>query len=97
MPAWKPDRFDGLWNFYPEKGKKDRAAAVREWDRLKPDDPLIDEIARTLARQKASDEWQRGIGIPYLCRYLSHQRWRDVVSQTAAEPPHGWEADPEVM
>ena len=96
-PSWKPDRFEGLWKFYPEKGRKDRAAAVREWDRLQPDDPLIERIARTLQRQKQSDEWQRGIGIPYLCRYLSHQRWNDMVSQTPAAQPKGWETDPEVL
>jgi len=97
VPAWKPERFEGLWNFYPDKGKKDRAAAVREWDRLKPDDELIDLIARRLAKQKASDEWQRGIGIPYLCRYLSHQRWKDTVSLAPEPARPGWAEDREVM
>ncbi len=96
MPEWKPDRFEGLWNFYPKQGKKDRVKAVREWDKLKPDDALIDQIAHALVRQKASDEWQRGIGIPYLCRYLSHQRWKDEISQTA-EAAGCWAEDREVV
>ncbi|MBR2366545.1 MAG: hypothetical protein IKA78_05180, partial [Oscillospiraceae bacterium] len=96
MPEWKPDRFEGLWNFYPKQGKKDRVKAVREWDKLKPDDALIDQIAHALVRQKASDEWQRGIGIPYLCRYLSHQRWKDEISQTV-EAAGCWAEDREVV
>ena len=30
-----------------------------------------------LMQQKQSDEWIRGIGIPYFCRWLSHRRWED--------------------
>lgn len=97
VPEWKPERFEGLWNFYPKQGKKDRVKAVREWDKLKPDDALIDQIAQALVRQKASDEWQRGIGIPYLCRYLSHQRWKDEVSHAPEQLRGGWEEDREVV
>ena len=78
MPEWKPERFEKFWEFYRTHGRdNDRAGAVREWDRLRPEDDLIDTMARALAAQAASDEWRRGIGIPYACRWLRNERWRD--------------------
>ena len=68
IPTWKPERFEAFWDYYPRG--EDRMGAVEEWDKLQPDDALIDRMARALARQKASEEWQRGIGIPYACRWL---------------------------
>lgn len=75
VPDWKPERFEGFWEFYPRG--EGRQAAVRAWDKLKPDDALIDQIAAALVRQKATDEWRRGIGIPHASTYLNQQRWTD--------------------
>lgn len=84
-PSWKPERFEAFWNYYPRG--EDRMGAVAEWDKLRPDDALIDRMARALARQKASEEWQRGIGIPYACRWLRKRRWEDVPAQLPAPAP----------
>ena len=74
IPKWKPERFEKFWAFYPRH--EDRVSAVREWDRLKPSDQLIDEIARALLWQTKAPDWP----VPYACRYLKNQRWMD-------EPP----------
>lgn len=79
VPSWKPDRFAGLWQYYPRHTSKQ--AAVKAWDKLRPSDELIAEIGKALRRQKASDEWQRGIGIPYLSTYLNNRRWGDAVDE----------------
>lgn len=34
-------------------------------------------MARALKRQMASEEWQRGIGIPYASTWLNGRRWTD--------------------
>ena len=78
VPAWEPERFEGFWAYYP--CHKNRARAAAEWDRLRPDGALIREMGLALQWQKASEEWQRGIGIPYACRWLKDKRWLD-------EPP----------
>ena len=83
-PDWKPERFHGLWAYYPDKGRKDKQAAMDAWDELQPDDALIAIIARSLEKLKASPEWQDGIGIPYLCRFLRKRRWEDAAS--ASQP-----------
>ena len=85
VPDWKPERFEAFWDYYPRG--EDRMGAVEEWDKLQPDDALIDRMARALARQKASEEWQRGIGIPYACRWLRKRRWEDVPAQPQAQTP----------
>lgn len=79
-PQWKPERFEGFYDFYPLH--KSRVAAVRAWDKLRPSDELIDTIARALRAQKKSDDWQRGIGIPYPSTWLNGQRWRDEIAPT---------------
>lgn len=86
-PAWKPERFAAFWKYYP-RGEKPRAAAAA-WDKLKPDDALIDDIARALKRQMASEEWQRGVGIPYAATYLNQRRWEDEPHAPAEQPAEG--------
>lgn len=83
-PDWKPERFEGFWKYYPRGDAKQRAIAA--WDKLQPSDELIDTIARALTRQKATDEWKRGVGIPYASTYLNERRWEDEVPASPAPP-----------
>ena len=93
-PAWKPERFAGLWSFYPKAGRKKRQSAIAAWEKLHPDDELIDQIAKALKTQRSSDEWQRGIGIPYLSTYLNQRRWEEADEPEDEEPfeevAYGW-------
>lgn len=82
---WKPERFEGFWKFYPRG--EGRQAAIRAWDRLRPDDALIVEIGRALTAQKASPEWMAGIGIPHASTYLNQQRWTDEVRESIDAAP----------
>lgn len=79
VPEWKPERFEEFWRYYPRH--EDRVGAVAEWDKLAPDDALIAVMARALEAQMASEDWQKGIGIPYACRWLRRRRWEDVPFQ----------------
>lgn len=85
-PDWKPERFAGLWSYYPRKGRKNKQRAIAAWDKLRPDDALIDQIARSLARLKATEEWQRDIGIPHVATFLNGERWHDA---DELDPPDG--------
>ena len=81
VPVWKPERFEAFWKFYPRH--EDRVSAVREWDRLKPEDGLIDTIARALKRQVQAKDW----AVPYACRYLRNQRWLDELPKDGSPAP----------
>ena len=100
-PDWCPERFEGLWKYYPKQGRKDKQRAMDEWDKLRPDGALIDTIARALRVLKVSDElWTKGKGIPYLHRFLRDSRWEDAdaIFDTEDEPTDGgWADDPEVV
>ena len=63
--------------------------AVREWDRLKPDDALLAAMGRALRAQMAGELWRRGIGIPYACRWLKNRRWEDAPPEPAGVPSSG--------
>jgi len=88
---WEPEMFERFWKAYPKQGQKDKVRARREWDRLKPDRKLMMSMSAALARDKSSDTWQRGIGIPYACRWISNRRWEDEpdtdLDQMEHEPP----------
>ncbi len=95
-PDWKPERFAAFWTWYrkiPGEGGRTRnenkQAAMDAWDRLQPDDELIARIGRALLRQRATPEWQRGVGIPMAATYLNGARWQD-----ADDMPDPWEAQP---
>ena len=77
-PDWKPERFEGFWKFYPQKGRKAKQAAMDAWDKLRPSDELIATIGMALTKQKREEGWMRGIGIPYASTYLNQRRWEDV-------------------
>lgn len=74
-PEWKPERFARFWRCYPRGEAKQRA--VQAWDRLKPDDALIDRMARALQRQLRRPDWREGVGIPYASTWLNQARWED--------------------
>lgn len=82
--AWEPEMFERFWKVYP--CGKDKAGARREWDKLKPDRELMRTMSAALDRAKRSDEWQRGIGIPYACRWLRNRRWEDEEHGASAAP-----------
>lgn len=100
-PDWKPERFAGFWKFYPKAGRKDKQRAMDAWDKLHPDDALIDTIARALVRLKATEEWRREIGIPYAATFLNGARWADAdeldAPDTTSESDGGWAEDEEVL
>ena len=81
--AWEPEIFERFWKAYPKQGRKDKTSARREWDRLKPDRKLMLTMSAALARAKTSDEWLRGIGIPYACRWLRNRRWEEWAEEEA--------------
>lgn len=82
-PTWKPERFEGFWAYYPRG--ENRMGAVRAWDRLKPDDALIETIGRALQSLKATRAWQDGVGIPYAATFLNGRRWEDATAKRPAQ------------
>lgn len=85
---WDPEAFARFWRLYPKK--KDKKAAIQEWNKLRADRNLMRIMAAALRRQMASEEWLRdkGRAVPYPCRWLSHHRWEDEPNDLiAAEAP----------
>ena len=77
---WKSLRFEGFWKYYRSiapKVNSNRQATIRAWDKLKPSDELIDIMGQALKRFAATDEWKRGIGIPYAATWINQRRWED--------------------
>ncbi len=83
-PDWKPEQFEKLWKWYPTgelprpAPRGNRQRAIRAWDKLHPDDALIDRIARALAVQAKGERWREGIGVTHLSTYLNGYGWEEV-------------------
>ena len=86
-PDHLPEEFDRLWKAYPRG--EDKQGAIAEWDRLKPDEATVYAMKLALLAHKQSEEWQRGIGIPYFVRWLRHRRWEDEKLRGAELPSDG--------
>ncbi len=69
--------FERFWNLFPKR--ENRAAALRAWEALAPDDALIQAILASVERQRQSDAWKREDGrfIPQPARWLAEHRWED--------------------
>jgi hypothetical protein len=93
---WEPEMFERFWALYPRG--EDKAAARYEWDLLKPDHELMQRMSAALKRQMQSDEWRRGVGIPYACRWLSKRRWEadEKLVPVPGSNTGGWADAPEV-
>lgn len=83
-PDYEPEMFDRFWAAYPRG--EDKQGAISAWDALQPDRELMFEMSAALSLQKASEEWKRGVGVPYAVRWLKNRRWEDVKKRTAEEP-----------
>lgn len=102
-PAHNPEAFDVLWAAYPRKDS--RQAAIRAWDKLKPDRALCRVMYDALKRQCRSEQWAEDGGryIPMFSTWINQRRWENQgvdLSLLRASPPRstpgGWAPDPEV-
>lgn len=87
VPKHEPELFERFWQAYPQVMRKDRAGAVREWDKLRPDMALMRVMSEALKRQKETELWRRGVGIPYPVRWLRKQRWTDETEEDTVPAP----------
>lgn len=76
-PKYKPDTFDWFWQRYPKKSSKQ--AAIRAWDKLKPDKELCYIMLAALDRDRQSPQWTKDGGnfIPHFSTWLNQRRWED--------------------
>lgn len=83
------DHFDSFWSVYPRKVGK--AQARKAWDKLKPSDDIIKDIAENIALRMKHGEWSdvNKTFIPHAATYLNNARWEDEVepsSKVAKKP-----------
>ena len=71
--------FENFWAAYPNKVGKD--AAWRAWQKRKADLPEGETLLAILARQRASQQWQKEGGqyVPHPATWLNQGRWQDVL------------------
>lgn len=93
FPDWKPERFEQFWESYPRGENK--LAAIRAWDNLRPDEDLLRTMALGLMNQLNSEDWQRGIGIPYAATWLNQRRWEDVKKPAPSKTEDAGQTEPE--
>lgn len=81
-------RFDEFWLAYPRK--TDKAKALKAWNKIKPDDSLVNLILNAVRSQSRTDQWTRDDGqyIPHPTTWLNGKRWEDE-TQTTGKPGSG--------
>lgn len=83
------DDFVSFWKAYPKKtGKK---AAWKSWKAAK-DKPPLSEILEAIAKQRATDQWQKDGGqfIPNPSTWINQGRWADEIESEPESPIDAW-------
>ena len=86
--AQENTHFEEFWSVYPRH--EDKQAAKRAFDKINPDDDLLQVMLKAIADWKESDQWQEDGGkfIPYPSSWLNKRRWEDEVpAKKAAVKP----------
>ena len=70
-------RFDQFWKAYPKKAKRPRA--LKAWQKINPDQGLIEQIMVSVEAHKESDQWTKegGTYIPHPDTWLNDESWND--------------------
>jgi hypothetical protein len=76
-PNGEGDAFNTFWQAYPKKVAKPQA--LKAFNKLKPDNQLLQQMLSAIEKQKKSPEWtkQSGQFIPYPGTWLNDYRWED--------------------
>ena len=75
------DLFNKFWTAYPKHIAKQ--SAVKAFEKLKPDEKLLEAMLKAIEMQKESKQWEKdgGAFIPYPATWLNQRRWEDELPQ----------------
>ena len=79
------DLFNQFWTAYPKRVAKQ--SAVKAFEKLKPDEKLLEAMLKAIAMQKESKQWEKdgGAFIPYPATWLNQRRWEDELPQVETD------------
>ena len=85
-PAKDDIDFEVFWQAYPRKESK--PAAKKAFDKIHPDEELMQKIISSINSWKQSAQWQENGGqfIPYPASWLNQQKWNDQPSVSSSAP-----------
>jgi uncharacterized protein YdaU (DUF1376 family) len=88
-PPKGSELFDEFWSAYPRKVGKD--AALKAFEKRKPDRELLGRMLTAVALQKQSPGWLKDGGeyIPHPATWLNQGRWQDE-AQAVPDRMAGW-------
>ena len=77
-------RFERFWTAYPRKVNK--VGAKKAFDKVRPDDELLNRIIAAIEKQKHSEQWTKDGGqfIPHPQTWLNGHRWEDELEPARA-------------
>ena len=75
------DLFNKFWAAYPKHIAKQ--SAVKAFEKLKPDEKLLEAMLKAIEMQRESKQWEKdgGAFIPYPATWLNQRRWEDELPQ----------------
>jgi hypothetical protein len=79
--------FADFWKAYPKH--QDKQGALKAFQKLKPDQELLDQMIKSINAWKQSEQWTKDGGqyIPMPTTWLNRRRWEDDLPQTAQFKP----------
>lgn len=74
------EMFDSFYKKYPRKIGKD--SAIKTWNKLKPNEELVNQIIEAVEAYKNTELWSKDKGryIPHPATFLNQKRWEDDIA-----------------
>ena len=82
-----PEGFERFWETYPRKTAK--TEAIKAFEKLKPDENMLNTMINAIDKQKQSEQWTKDGGqfIPHPATWLNQHRWEDELPMAGNRPP----------
>ncbi len=80
--------FEIFWKVYPKR--KSKGKAEKAFEKVNPDEQLLQIMLSAIEQAKKSDDWQKASGqyIPYPATWLSAKGWEDEIQKGGQDGTH---------
>lgn len=76
LSSYTESSFESFWNAWPSKYKVNRKRCFELWQKIKPDEALVDKMLCSIEAWKKGRQWQQGY-VPNPDTWLRNEKWND--------------------
>lgn len=79
--------FEHFWTEYPKERHVDKQIAYKAWQKINPDDALVEKIIESVKAWKQCEQWDDPQFIPHPSKWLNCKRWESTPPERKQKNP----------